>query len=110
MALDAAGQGQYERFHDLAWRTIQTGPKSDPALMFLLARAQVLSGRPDEALKMLRRLADKGVAATAITDTDFSRVRELPGWPQVEAALAAGASGALRPAPPPVAPAVARFP
>jgi hypothetical protein len=110
MALEAAARGQYERFHDLAWRTIQTGPTSEPALMFLLARAQALSGRPDEALRMLRRLADTGVAATAITDADFSMVRELRAWPQVEAALAAGATAALRPAPSPVAPAVVPSP
>ena len=110
MALDAAARGRYERFHDLAWRTVQTGPKNDPALMFLLARAQVLSGRPTDALVILRRLADTGVATTAITDTDFSRVRELPAWPQVEAALAAGASGARPPAPARVAPAVAPSP
>src|SRR5262245_9197775 len=60
MALDAAASGQYELFHDLAWRTVQTGPRNDPALMFLLARAQALSNRPHDALVMLQRLADKG--------------------------------------------------
>jgi hypothetical protein len=44
LAPDAAAP-EYERFHDLAWRTLQTGPKNDPALMYLLARAQSLSGR-----------------------------------------------------------------
>ena len=92
MALDAAARGEYELFHDLAWRTVQTGPRNDPALMFLLARAQTLSGRPHDALVMLVRLVDKGVAATAITDPDFRRTRELPGWPEVEAAIAAGTS------------------
>jgi hypothetical protein len=92
MALDAAARGEYELFHDLAWRTVQTGPRNDPALMFLLARAQALSGRPHDALVMLQRLADKGVAATAITDPDFRRTRELPGWPEIEAAIAAGIS------------------
>ena len=95
MALDAAARGEYELFHDLAWRTVQTGPRNDPALMFLLARAQALSGRPHDALVMLVRLADKGVAAAAITDPDFRRTRELPGWPEVEAAIAAGTSVAL---------------
>lgn len=101
LALDAAARGEYERFHDLAWRTVQTGPRNDPALMFLLARAQALSGRPHDALVMLQRLVDKGVAAAAITDPDFRRTRELPAWPQVEAALAAGVSIAL---PPPITP------
>ena len=35
LALDARTRGQYERFHDLAWRTVQTGPANDPALMHL---------------------------------------------------------------------------
>ena len=61
MALAAADRGEYETFHDLAWRTVQTGPPKDPALMYLLARAQALSGRPHDALVMLRRLAEMGV-------------------------------------------------
>src|SRR5262245_9375212 len=97
MALGAAGRGEYELFHDLAWRAVQTGPRNDPALMFLLARAQVLSGRAHDALVMLQRLADKGVAKAALTDPDFQRTRELPGWPPIEAALAAG----VEVAPPP---------
>lgn len=97
LALEAAARGEYELFHDLAWRAVQTGPRNDPALMFLLARAQSLSGRPHDALVMLQRLADKGVAASAITDPDFKRARELPAWPETEAALAAGVSVAPPP-------------
>lgn len=81
MALEAAERGEYERFHDLAWRAIQTGPKNDPALMYLLARAQSLSGRPADALVILQRLADMGVPTDAATNDDFRRVRALPGWP-----------------------------
>src|SRR6266576_1593709 len=33
LALAAADRGEYEIFHDLAWRTVQTGPPKDPALM-----------------------------------------------------------------------------
>ena len=80
MALDAATAGDYERFHDLAWRAIQTGPKNDAALMYLLARAQSLSGRPHDALVMLQRLAALGVPTDAATNDDFRRVRNLPGW------------------------------
>ena len=40
LALEARERGDYERFHDLAWRTVQTGPARDPMLMYLLARAQ----------------------------------------------------------------------
>ena len=46
------------------WRgaTVQRGPRDDAALMFLLARAQARSGRVDDALVMVRRLAQRGVA------------------------------------------------
>ena len=56
----AAAAGDYEAFHDLAWRAVQKGKPNDPRLMYLLARAQSLSGRPDDALVMLGRLADAG--------------------------------------------------
>ncbi|MEO8681428.1 MAG: tetratricopeptide repeat protein [Vicinamibacterales bacterium] len=83
--------GDYERAHDLAWRAVQRGPRNDAALMYLLARAQSLSGRPDDALVMLRRLVEMGVAVDAST-ADFRRVRDLPGW----SAFARELSGELR--------------
>jgi hypothetical protein len=88
LALAAADRGDYEVFHDLAWRAVQTGPPRDPTLMLLLARAQALSGRPHDALVMLQRLADMGVASDAETNPDFSYTRELPGWPEVAARIA----------------------
>jgi hypothetical protein len=94
LALDAAAAAEYERFHDLAWRTLQTGPKNDPALMYLLARAQSLSGRPGDALVMLQRLRAMGVTTDAATNDDFRRVRSLPGWAEFGNA-AAGAETAL---------------
>jgi len=48
--------------------------------MYLLARAQALSGRRRDAVIMLRRLAEAGFANDAATDDDFRRVRELPEW------------------------------
>ena len=83
MALAAAARGDYETFHDLAWRAVQTGPPKDPALMFLLARAQALSGRPHDALIMLQRLAEMGVPSDVATNDEFVRTRQLPGWPEV---------------------------
>jgi len=101
LALAAAERGEYENFHDLAWRAVQIGPPKDPALMYLLARAQALSGRPHDALIMLERLTEMGVAPDA-TGEDFSRARQLPGWPDVEARIAAvAASGSLASAPSP---------
>ena len=83
LALAAADQGEYERFHDLAWRAFQLGPDKDSALMSLLARAQALSGRPHDAMVMLDRLAGMGVAVDADTNDDFARTRQLPDWPEV---------------------------
>ena len=87
LALDARARGQYERFHDLAWRAVQTGRANDPALMYLLARAQSLSGRPRDALLMLTRLAGRGVVTEAATEEDFDRARRLPGWRDLEMAM-----------------------
>lgn len=98
LAMDAAGRKDYEAFHDLAWRVMQTGPTNDPGSMFLLARAQSLSGRPGDALVMLRRLAPMrvpGAPNDAATSEDFAAVRALAGWSEVEARLA----GAPMPAP-----------
>ena len=84
----AAARGDYETFHDLAWRTVQKGRPNDPSLMFLLARAQSLSGRPDDALVMLGRIADLHVPVD-LSLPDFDRARRLPGWAAVEARFAA---------------------
>jgi hypothetical protein len=87
LALEAAARNEYETFHDLAWRAVQLGPKQDAALLFLLARAQSLSGRPHDALVMLRRMAPGDVARAALEDPDFERVRRLREWPEVAALL-----------------------
>jgi hypothetical protein len=97
-AVDAQSRGDFETFHDLAWRTVQKGPRNNPELMTLLARAQSLSGRPGDALVMLRRLAQLGAAVDVGSD-DFQRVRALDGWPEV-AALFSGEKSA---GPPPSA-------
>jgi hypothetical protein len=88
-AVEAATRGDFEAFHDLAWRAAQKGRPNDPELMYLLARAQSLSGRPGDALVMLRRLAQLGVPSDARDNQDFERVRRLPGWADLEALMAA---------------------
>ena len=99
-AVEAAGRGDFETFHDMAWRAAQKGRPNDPELMYLLARAQSLSGRPGDALVMLRRLAQMGVRTDARDNADFERVRRLPGWPELEALLEGSSSTApLRSAP-----------
>ena len=85
LALDAAERQDYNAFHDLAWRALQPGPKNDPSLMLMLARAQSLSGRPHDALVMLQRLVAMGVATDAATNDDFRFVRALPAWADFEA-------------------------
>jgi hypothetical protein len=87
LALEASARGDYEGFHDLAWRAVQKGRRNDPDLMAMLARAQALSGRPGDALVMLARLADLGAGSDAPSSEDFRVVRTLPGWPEVEAKL-----------------------
>ena len=93
LALDAAARQDFNAFHDLAWRALQAGPKNDPALMTMLARAQSLSGRPHDALVMLQRLAAMGVVTDAATSDDFSRVRALPAWAEFEARVYKKTSG-----------------
>jgi hypothetical protein len=88
-ALEAAAREEYDRFHDLAWRAVQKGPPRDPDLMYLLARAQSLSGRPADALVMIRRLSEMGIATDAATSDAFERVRSLPGWTEVSSLVAA---------------------
>jgi hypothetical protein len=103
-ALEARENRAFERFHDLAWRAVQTGPRDDPGLMYLLARAQALSGRRRDALVMLRRLADMGVATDAAAEEDFRRTRELPGWLEIERRFESlRSAGASAPASPPAA-------
>jgi hypothetical protein len=108
-ALEARGRGDYERFHDLAWRAMQSGKANDPALMYLLARAQALSGRRRDSLIMLRRLADMGVATDAASEEDFRRTRELGGWTEIETTFERLRAGGSAPsvAASPAAPAVA---
>jgi hypothetical protein len=100
LAQEAAGRGDYELFHDLAWRAFQKGKPNDPELMYLVARAQSLSGRPADALVMLNRLADLHVPTDAGSNEDFARVRLLKDWPALEAKLA-GTAGGAPPAPAP---------
>jgi hypothetical protein len=84
MAMAALERQDYEAFHDFAWRALQSTGHKDANLMYLLARAQSLSGRPDDARIMLRRLADMGVALPEVeTLEDFWRVRALPTWPEL---------------------------
>lgn len=96
--LDAIARGEFDLAHDLAWRTVQQGPKGDPDLMLLLARAQSLFGRPQDAIVMLRRLVDSGVTLEIGDDPEFARTRALPSWPDLEAAMARAPEAPAKPA------------
>ena len=78
LALDAATGRTSKPFTISPGGPCSSGRKNDPALMYLLARAQSLSGRPGDALVMLERLAALGVPLDAATNEDFRRVRGLP--------------------------------
>ena len=88
MVESALEAGEVEHAQDLAWRAVQRGPKDDSDLMFLLARAQSRSGRPHDALVMIRRLAERGVRTEADTHPDLERMRALDAWPETEAIVA----------------------
>jgi hypothetical protein len=104
LARDAYARGEYERFHDLAWRTLQTGPTRNPELMYLLARAQSLSGRPHDALIMLGRLAEMGFRSDAASDDDFRAVRQLRQWAEPAATMTAATPTPNIPSPAAAAP------
>lgn len=93
-SLEAEAAGEGERFHDLAWRVRRFAPQDDPSVMYLIARAQAASGRSADALVMLRRLAEAGVATDAAELEVFERVRARDGWAEV-VALASAASRRL---------------
>ena len=100
----AAARSDFEAFHDLAWRAVQKGRKNDPGLMFLLARAQALSGRPGDALVMLGRIVDLGTTPDVLNSDDFRVVRLLPDWPAFEARLTGKAAPSSPPSAAPSAP------
>lgn len=84
----ALAEASYQRALDLAWRAVQRGPRNDPQLMFLLARAQARAGRPQDALVMIQRLAERGAASESLTHPDLERARELDGWEGVARLIA----------------------
>jgi hypothetical protein len=93
MTLAAIAEDDFERAHDLAWRLFQTS-RGNPEAMALLARAQSLSGRGDDAFIMLERLLAAGGSVVDVeTSEDFRRVREHPRWSQLIAAMETSGAG-----------------
>lgn len=98
-ALEAEAAGEFERFHDLAWRAMQQRGRLDPDVMIVLARAQARSGRPHDALVMLRRIIELGVLPVgARAEAAFERTRRLPGWAEVNQLIGGAAPAGEPPA------------
>jgi hypothetical protein len=109
LAEAAIARAAFEEAHDFAWRAMQQS-RNDPRVMWLLARTQSLSGRPHDALVMLRRLTTANVPLDTVeTSDEFRRVRALSTWPQLRDVLK-GATPDTVAAPVSVAPAPAHEP
>jgi hypothetical protein len=74
-AVKAYSDGDYESFYDFARRSLAAGPPRDAKLMLLLARAESLTGRVDDAKRTLERLARMGVKVDVAGNEDFKNVR-----------------------------------
>jgi quercetin dioxygenase-like cupin family protein len=74
-------QGDYEGARDLLITAMDEYEDRD-ALLYNLACAEALLGRPDEALAHLREsVADRpDLAEAALTDEDLESLRDLPGF------------------------------
>jgi hypothetical protein len=74
-ALKAYSDGDYDAFHDFARRSLAAGPPRDAKLLLLLARAESLTGRVDDAKRTLERLARMGVKVDIAGNDDFENLR-----------------------------------
>src|SRR5690348_10888525 len=77
-ALKAYADGDYEAFYDFSRRSMAAGPPREAKLMLLVARAASLTGRVDDATRMLERLAKMGVKVDVAGNDDFKNVRNAP--------------------------------
>ena len=80
-ALKAYVDGDYESFYDFARRSLAAGPPRDAKLMLLVARGASLTGRLDDATRMLERLKAMGVKVDVAGNDDFKNVRNAPAVP-----------------------------
>ena len=94
-ALKAYTEGDYEAFYDFARRSLAAGPPRDAKLMLLLARAESLTGRVDDAKRTLERLARMGVKVDIAGNDDFGNLRAAGPAGSTSAAGAASPSAAL---------------
>ena len=100
-AVKAYADGDYDAFYDFGRRSVAAGPPRDAKLLLLLARAESLTGRVDDAKRTLERLAKMGVKVDIAGNDDFESLRAAgPAGPSAPAGPAGStaAAGAVTPA------------
>lgn len=75
----AVDSGDVAKYRRLMTRAVALAPQH-PAVLFGLARADALSGREDEALMLLERLAAMGFARFDATDSAFASLVQRPDF------------------------------
>jgi len=88
-ALKAYADHDYDALHDFARRSLAAGPPRDAKLLLLLARAESLTGRVDDARRTLERLARMGVKVDIASNNDFTNLRAAGPAESTSAANAA---------------------
>ena len=84
----AADAGRREEYRRLMARGVILAPQH-PAVLYGLARADALTGRANEALSLLERLAAMGLAHFDPADTAFRSLAARPAFARVVARLGA---------------------
>ena len=74
--------GDYDAYVDELAEAVKRRP-DHPGLLYVLAGAEALAGRPEEAIAHLRRALElrPGLADRAREDEDLASLRDRPDWP-----------------------------
>jgi tetratricopeptide (TPR) repeat protein len=74
--------GDYEAYRAALAGALEKRP-DHPSILYNLACAEALAGRPDEALRHLQRALElrPEMREWALSDEDFASLRDAPGWP-----------------------------
>ena len=91
-AQQAYAEGQYDAYRENLQEMLRLRP-NHPTYLYNLAGANALSGRSDEALAILQRVAAAGLVYPAAEDEDFAPLRSS----DVFAAILAAAGGLASP-------------
>src|ERR1700754_2946109 len=82
LARKAYQEKNYPSFLENMKRANELRP-NHPRLMYSLAVAYALNGKPAEAIALLRKEADMGLVLPAATDADFISLKSLAGYEEV---------------------------